>query len=294
MRFLSIGECMVELAPLAGQTFGQGFAGDTFNTVWYLAGLRPDVGCSYLTCVGTDALSDRFMTELAARGIDQRAVHRRADRTMGLYMISLQDGERSFSYWRENSAARMLAENAGRLRSAMAPADMVYFSGITLAILGPRSRLRLLDALSEARGRGVRVAFDPNLRPGLWENPEAMRHWVMLGAEASDIVLPSFQDEQVHFGDTDPQATLARYGSVQGVVVKNGGGAIHYRWDEQTGCVTPPQVNIIDTTAAGDSFNAGLFACLDKHMSMEDRLLQASAVAGQVIQSRGALVDLAA
>ncbi|MBU2962795.1 sugar kinase [Citreicella sp. C3M06] len=293
MRFISIGECMVELAPDAAGQVMQGFAGDTFNTLWYLRRLRPDVDCGYHTCVGQDALSGRFLDMLRAEGIDTDYVHRRSDRTMGLYMIALKDGERSFSYWRETSAARKLAENRGRLRRTMARADMVYFSGITLAILSEPARLRLFEAIDSARRQGARVAFDPNLRPALWRSPAEMRRWIMLGADHSDIVLPSFEDEQDHFADASPAATLARYAEARTVVVKNGPGAIHWREGGESGQVAPvPSAQPVDTTAAGDSFNAGFFATDQLSLPMDSRLTLAARVAGRVIAQRGALVPV--
>ena len=58
MRFLAIGECMAELAPSDNDgDFRVGFAGDTFNTAWYLARCAPCVDVSYLAVVGDGALS---------------------------------------------------------------------------------------------------------------------------------------------------------------------------------------------------------------------------------------------
>lgn len=296
MRFLSIGECMVELAPGgAAQEYAQGFAGDTFNTIWYLRRLRPDVGCAYMTCVGTDPMSDRFMSMVAAENIDDAPIYRRMDRTMGLYMIAIDNGERSFSYWRDQSAARLLAENRQRLRSAMTSADLIYFSGITLAILPERSRSRLLECCAEARLGGATIAFDPNLRPALWDRPEDMRRWITKAAAVSDILLPSFEDEMVHFGDPTPADTLERYaaGGAETVIVKNAGDPVLYRWKGQEGTVTPPAPSsVVDTTAAGDSFNAGLFAMLDTQASPADCIFAAAQVASRVIAGRGALVNI--
>ena len=58
---------------------------------------------------------------------------------------------------------------------ALDGADMVYFSGISIAILAPRARGRLLKAIVKARDKGARVVFDTNLRPALWTSPEVMK-----------------------------------------------------------------------------------------------------------------------
>lgn len=296
MRFVSIGECMVELAP--GETPGhiiQGFAGDTFNTLWYLKRLRPDIVCCYLTGVGSDPLSDQFVDMMTAEGIDISGVHRSDDQTMGLYMISLQDGERSFSYWRSQSAARGLANSLTRLRSVLEGADMVYLSGITLAIVPEPARLRLFQAIGEARARGARLVFDPNLRPTLWESASVMRSWVSKLAGVSDIVLPSFEDEAQYFGDATPAQTLERYGTSDVIVVKNGAEEILWQAGGSRGCFAPAQsLKPVDTTAAGDSFNAGFLSGLDQGFAMDACLGLASRLAGHVISHRGALVQLTA
>lgn len=130
MRVLSIGECMAELAPLDQPAeFRLGFAGDTFNTAWYLRRLRQDIGVAYLTAVGCDEISDRMLVFMEGAGIDTGAVLRVPDRSVGMYMISLLAGERSFSYWRDTSAARRLADDADALARAFARARPDLFLG---------------------------------------------------------------------------------------------------------------------------------------------------------------------
>lgn len=295
-KFLSIGECMVEMAPIdkAGD-FRMGFAGDTFNTSWYMRALRPDVQTGYFTKVGTDSVSQSMLDMMTDAGVDTSFIAQDPVRSVGLYLISLKDGERSFSYWRDQSAARKLAQDAETLSRAMQDADLIYFSGISLAILDLQGRQTLLETLSEARANGKRIAFDSNLRPRLWASNDEMTTTVMKAAEVSDIILPSYDDEADFFGDTDIEATGTRYlnAGAKTVVIKNGAGAVHYLHEGFSHHIDPPEVGeIIDTTSAGDSFNAGFFAGLDRATSMEDLIRSASRVAGQVIGRKGALVPL--
>ena len=294
-RFVAIGECMVELAPQGdGDGYRLSFAGDTFNTAWYAKRLRPDWDVGFATAVGQDAMSGKMMQFLAAAGIDTTHVQRRTDRTVGLYMIELEGAERHFSYWRGQAAARLLAEDAAVFAHCLAGADILYFSGITLAVQEGAGRQTLLDELSKARASGAMVVFDPNLRPRLWSGADEMRDWITRAAQVSDVILPSHEDEAVHFGDASPQATLARYldAGATTVVVKNGGGDIHFVRDGVEGMLRPdPVTDIVDTTAAGDSFNAGFLAALQAGGEMADSIRAGARLAARVIQGRGALVD---
>lgn len=293
---LAIGECMVELAPRGDETYNRNFAGDTFNSAWYLKRVLPaGWQVAYSSAVGTDTISDQMLAFMDCAGIDTAMVRRIADRTVGLYMIELANGERSFSYWRSQSAAKLLAEDAGALRAALEGRTVVVFSGITLAILSPEHRETLLSEIAHARAKGVRVVFDPNMRARLWPDAETMRNAVMAAAAVSDIVLPSFDEDQREFGDDDPEATIARYAGkgATTVVVKNGAGTVHALHEGRHVVFEPKPVDtVVDSTAAGDSFNAGFLAALIDGAPFEAALARGSALAGQVVQKRGALVEV--
>ena len=136
---------------------------------------------------------------------------------------------------------------------------------------------------------------DSNLRPRLWPSTDAMCDAVMEAATVSDIVLPSYDDEAAYFGDANPQATLDRYLATGAttIVVKNGPGEVLYSQGGTTGTYTPTAIAMVkDTTAAGDSFNAGFFAGLAQTGDMQAAIAQGSEIAAQVISQRGALVPL--
>lgn len=295
---LSIGEAMVELSQSdTSDTWRLGIAGDTLNTAWYLRGLLPEpwrVG--YLSRVGTGAFSQRMVDFLTDSGIETTHVSRDTAREIGLYAISLQDGERSFSYWRDSSAARGLADDDTRLAQAFAGAQVLYLSGITLAILPAPARARLLAQLAQARSRGAQVVFDPNLRPRLWPDTTTMCAAIEEMAGQSDLILPSFDDEATHFGDRDLQATCARYLAcgARHVVVKNGGGPMLFGGADGSGRIDDLQPETpVDTTAAGDSFNAGYLAARVQGADCAAAIRAGHALSRQVIRHRGALVRAA-
>lgn len=290
-RFLSIGEAMIELSEKS-PLWAMNVAGDTLNTAWHfkaLAGRRTEV--AYLTCLGQDPFSNRIEAFISGAGIDTRFTRRDQTRGPGLYAISLDKGERSFTYWRDRSAAKLLADDTDTLDQALHWADQVYVSGITLAILSPEARARLLAAIARARGPGLRVIFDPNIRPRLWEDTDTMRGCITDAAAVSDVILPSFEDEATHFGDKSLADCARRYGADAGreVVVKNGGRDVLVALNGQLTEFPLDHVEPLDTTGAGDSFNAGwIFARLTSG-DASHCIGVAHRLASQVIQRPGAL-----
>ena len=307
--FLSIGEPMVELgraetlndagAPL----WRMGYAGDVLNTLWYARACFPaenaDNGwrTSLFTRLGADPFSVGLNSFLQTNGIDTTYIQTDPRRSVGLYAIEvLEGGERRFSYWRSHSAARQLADDAEALSEAAKQADLVYVSGITLAILPEDGRKLVISALAEAKADGRLAVFDPNIRLTLWESDEALRFWLREGARAATIGLPSFEDEAALFADADVEDCARRWlewGSSE-VVVKNGGDAMAIAASgADIEIVEVERIKALDTTGAGDSFNGGYLAARVAGISRREAAMRGHELAGRVVCQRGALVDMA-
>lgn len=296
-RFVAIGECMMELSG-AGQPdlWRMGVAGDTLNTAWYVrARLGADWGVDYFTRLGTDPFSDRVIQFLADNSLGTDHIARDPVRGPGLYAITLKEGERSFTYWRGQSAARHLADDQTALAAALDGATVAYLSGITLAILSPAGRTRLRSALAQVRAQGCLVAFDTNYRPRLWEDVATARAETKALLAMCDIVLPSADDDQALFGDADADATAARCraAGVPEGAVKNAGGVVHWWAVGASGTIDDlPRVKPVDSTAAGDSFNGSYLAARLAGLSPEAAIRMAHRVASAVIGVPGALMPM--
>lgn len=293
-RFVSIGECMIEMSGGEDRQYHMGFAGDTLNTAWYVRALLPaEWSVDYCTALGDDLYSAQMRDFLEEAGIGTAHVQTIAGRRPGLYMIHQAEGDRHFTYWRGQSAARRMADDATALTAALDGAAMIYFSGITLAILEPRPRGTLLRCIVSARDAGARVVFDPNIRPGLWSSPEVMASGLTAGAAISDVVLPTFSDEKPVFGDATPEATAARYlaeGPTE-MVVKNGAEAALVATGERRQSVpTASGAAVVDTTGAGDSFNGAYLSARIAGADPVAATETAHRTARIVIGHRGALV----
>ncbi|MBN9549663.1 MAG: sugar kinase [Alphaproteobacteria bacterium] len=287
----SIGECMIELSGQSGDNWRMGFAGDTFNTLWALHALSPGRPATYLSAFGDDPFSRDQIAFFAENGIGIGNSPVIAGARPGLYAITLTGAERAFTYWRGDAAARRLASDPAALAKSLASQALVYFSGITLAILDEAARRTLLSAVATARKAGSLVAFDPNYRPRLWPSREAAQAAIQDALAIADIALPTFPDEQMLFGDPTPRATAERLGKLTGeVVVKNGEQPALIALNGASQTVDAVHVAApVDTTGAGDSFNGGYLAARLAGHPPAEAARRAHSVAAAVVQVRGAL-----
>ena len=287
----SVGECMLELSARPDGAWSLGYAGDTFNTLWAIRALT-QLPCDYVSAFGDDPFSAKQISFLADAGIGVAASPVIPGARPGLYAISLAGAERSFTYWRSDSAAKQLASQPAQLAKSLEDRALVYFSGITLAILSPQARETLLTAVADARRAGSLVAFDPNYRPRLWASPDEARASIDAALAVCDIALPTFPDEHMLCGDVSPEATADRLvqAGVSEIVVKDGADPCLVFTENNRSTV--PAVHVahpVDTTGAGDSFNGGYLAARLLGHPPVDAAALAHRVAAAVVQVRGAL-----
>jgi 2-dehydro-3-deoxygluconokinase len=289
-----LGEAMVELS-LSDETpdqAGIGFAGDTLNTAIYLKRNAPGTDVAYVTKLGSDRLSDRMLAMMEGENLNTDLVLRSPTRMPGLYAIATDAaGERSFLYWRDTSAARALFQSPALALSDLASFDVLYFSAISLAILPEENRRDFLHSLAAYRAGGGLVAFDSNYRPRLWHGAETARRDVEAAWRATDIGLPSVDDEMALFGDPDADAVidrLNRWGVTSGALKCGAKGPRSLDGAPAPDC--PPAPRVIDSTAAGDSFNGGYLAARFSGQDQTTALAAGHALASQVVQHRGAIL----
>ena len=295
-RFVSVGEAMIEMSGGEEGLYRLGYAGDTLNSAWYAKALMPEGwSVEYVTALGDDMYSDQMRAFIDKAGIGTGRIQTIEGRRPGLYMIHQARGDRHFTYWRGQSAAKLLADDVEALEAALVGADIVYFSGITMAILAPRARGRLMRTIVKARDAGAKVVFDPNLRPALWTSQKVMASTLTAAAVIADIVLPTHTDEAPVFGDASPEATAERYLKIGAseVVVKNGAepALVATRDGVRETVPAPKAEKVVDATGAGDSFNGAYLSARERGVAPVEAARLAHRVAGGVIGHKGALVD---
>lgn len=297
-----IGECMVELQR-QDHDIRQGFGGDTLNTAVYLARQLPRTQgkVHYVSALGTDNFSQAMIDNWQQEGIDTTLVQRLDHKMPGLYFIDTdRHGERSFSYWRSDAAAKYWLETAQTetVLAQLAQMDVIYLSGISLAILSPASRTRLFTFLAEFRTQGGRVVFDNNYRPRLWQNSEETQRCYQHMLALTDIAFLTLDDEEALWGQQSLDDVIDRTFTlgVDEIVIKRGSRPCLIVSKSGMQDEVPAQKiaasDVIDTTAAGDSFSAGYLARRLQHGSVTESAQQGHRLAGTVIQHRGAIIPL--
>ena len=265
-RFVSVGECMIEMSGGEDGQYRLGYAGDTLNTAWYArARLPADWEVDYVTALGDDLYSQQMVEFFADNGIGIGHIQKIDGRRPG--PLPDPPGRRRPALHLLARAVRRQADGRrcpARLNDALAGADIAYFSGISLAILAPRGRGKLMQAIHRARQGGARVAFDPNERPALWTRPRVMGSTITAAAILADIVLPTFPDEA---------------GAVRRCLARSGGRALselgrrrsrgqerrraglcRLARVERLGRAASRAPVSVDPTGAGDSFNGAYLA----------------------------------
>lgn len=293
LRVVAAGECMLELARDEGG-WRLGAAGDSFNTALYMRRLGADV--RYLTALGTDPFSEEMLDGWRGEGLDLSLVLRDPGRLPGLYAIRTSgSGERSFYYWRQHSAVRRLFEldGIGPTLQAAAQCDLLFLTGITLSLFPAPLRERWVELAARVRAGGGKVAFDPNYRPSGWESgEEAISAFASIASHA-DFLLATDTDDHALWGADTIEASTAqwrRLGASEVIVKQGAQGAAVGGVGAPVQVDVPQAVTPIDTTGAGDSFNA---AYLFARLSGADPTAAALAghrLAGRVVQCRGAIL----
>ncbi|MDO6571189.1 sugar kinase [Gilvimarinus sp. 2_MG-2023] len=300
MKIAAIGECMLEmssgsLSPDQAKIPAViGYGGDTLNTSVYLA--RLGTHASFVTGMGDDQASRWMMAQWEGNGVDTSLVKVDPAKRPGVYHISNDaEGERHFIYWRNDSAAKFLFDSDEKqqaLTDELSQFDFIYLSGISLAIVDEPSLNRLFAMLQQLRSAGKKIVFDGNYRPVLWANIEDAKKAFSRAYALSDIALPTIDDETLLFGETDKDAVINRIRQcgAQEVVLKMGPEGCCVDTGESRQMVSGRRVEVVDTTSAGDSFNAAYLHFRAQGESHEIAAQKGHLLASTVIQYKGAII----
>lgn len=113
------------------------------------------------------------------------------------------------------------------LCARLAQFDYLYLSGISLAILAPADRTKLLALLRRCRANGGQVIFDNNYRPRLWQSREETQLAYREVLTCTDIAFLTLDDEALLWGTQPVEQVMARTQAlgVGEIVIKRGADA---------------------------------------------------------------------
>ena len=293
MRIVVIGEAMLEYkahSPASGLAYG----GDTLNTAIHLARIGHHV--QYISALGRDPISAALRQTWRNEGIDTQYVLVHPSRQPGIYAIHNDEtGERSFLYWRNQSAAKDMFSlpDIDTALAALKDADLFYYSLITLAILPDEARHRLLQATRDFVAQGGRFAFDGNYRPTLWDSHDQAVGFCQAAAAIATIGLPTSSDECLMHSkvlSAEDVAQIWLHSGTKELAVKTGpDGCLVATAESRENILPPPQATVVDSSGAGDAFNAGYLAARLAGQDEKQAASQGHLMARWVIERPGAI-----
>ena len=290
----AIGECMLELDFSEGK-LRYAFGGDTLNTAVYMSRLGQPV--DYITALGNDMFSDAMVAFWQQEGVGISWVQRVAEFLPGIYAIEKSpSGDPVFRYWRKDSAASHCfdtSEGIDALRSLTRYAG-VYLSGISLGILKEKTLLRVLDELEAQSEAGAALFFDFNLRPVLWKGREniIVSVYHRMASISRCVLMTRSEGEHTGFGRSPEEILYSCvHLGVKETLIKDGAAPC---WGQSRGeifCVDAcPGQEVVDATAAGDSFAAAYITARNQGLCPEESVRRGHLLAAEVIRHKGAII----
>ena len=254
---LCAGESLIDMVPENG-AFRPLAGGAVYNTAIALGRLGQDTG--YLWPISRDPFGDVIMRPLTEAGVNIDLCPR-TDRLTTLALVTLTNGEAQYSFYDEGSAGRMMTgEDIAPLPDTV---TALFAGGISLV---PDPCGATIEALVTQHHDRLPVMIDPNIRPFFITDPDAFRARLARLLPMADIVKLSSDDlEWLHPGLSPEDAARQVLAAGAKMVLQTGGeSGAKAIWDGPTVSAPAVRTTVADTIGAGDTFNAGVLASLDR------------------------------
>ena len=251
-RLLVIGEALVDIVTDASGESAEHIGGSPANVAVGLA--RLDHTVDFATWLGDDERGDRIAGHLKRHGVHVLPASLGAERTSVAAARLDQGGAASYDFdlhW-------------GLPEVVLTPGTTHVHTGSIATVLQPGAG-SVTAALRAVREVGT-VSYDPNVRPSIMGDLDAVRERVEELVALSDVVKASEDDLELLYPDQSPEQVMARWvelGVGMALVTLGGEGVVYRVASDQRSASEPARADrVVDTVGAGDSFMAGLVSGL--------------------------------
>ena len=297
----ALGELLIDYTPMqispAGMpVFEQNPGGAPANVLVCASRL----GCrtAFIGEVGADDQGRFLRKTLEKEGVDTRGLMTDENSFTTLAFVNLSEsGERSFSFARKPGADTQLT--ASQLDRGLLRNTEILHVG-SLSMTHEPARSATLYAISEARGAGAVISYDPNYRPLLWDSPQAASRGMRALLPYVDIMKCSDDELEVVTGEFQPEKAMDILlgQGISCVMITMGAKGTLACSGEGTRFVKSFPSHAVDTTGAGDSFWGGFLCKLYNSGKRPNQLTldeleefsrYGNAVASLCVERRGAM-----
>tara|TARA_X000000368_G_C23000350_1_gene698672 strand:- start:650 stop:1546 length:897 start_codon:yes stop_codon:yes gene_type:complete len=295
IKICSIGECMIELSNSKKNLYSQSIAGDTLNFLSYLENKIFDT--SYLTAIGTSEVSKRTLTFIKNKKIKLNLIFQINKHELGLYLIENSiRGEKIFYYWRDNSAARFFFNNHDITKyfTKLKKFDYIYFSGITLSLFESKKIDNFVILLNLLKKKNTKIVFDLNIRIRRWSKPKLNSYFSKI-LPFVDILFCSGEDLKLWKGENNSKTfnnLIHKYDINHGIYRNN--AKLNYSFYKDKKYLIKNKIvhKVVDTSGAGDGYNAAYLSNFIKFNDVQKALKVASEIGTKIVMKKGAIVNV--
>jgi fructokinase len=270
---LSCGDALIDFVPVTAAD-GRGalrpaVGGSCLNVAVGIARLGADAG--FVGGISTDLFGRMIADHATASHVDLRHAVRTAHQTT-LAFVRIVEGESQYAFYDAETASANWSYQRGAI--PLDAIEAIHVGSTTL--VHERGAAQTSALIADARGSAT-ISFDPNCRPNLVGDRKRYSARMSAFAEGADIVKLSDIDFDYLYGNEASgdwaNAMLARGPSL--VVITRGTKGVQ-AWHHKAGAINvrAPNVEVVDTIGAGDSFQAALLFALHEQGCLEMVKLQ--------------------
>ena len=290
----SIGECMIEMTNVEKELYNYSVAGDTLNFTSYLD--QSIFNKFYLTAIGSSDINKGVISFFKKKKINTDLVKKISSKEIGLYLIkNTKRGEKKFYYWRDDSAANFFFNHINKsLFINKYTFDYIYLTGITLSILDFKNIDKFITNLSVLRKKNSKIIFDFNIRIKRWSKKnlnlylnKILPNIDILFCSGEDLVCWKKNNNIKTF-----QYILKKFNIYHAIYRKNEEYNYSFYKNKKYMIKNKPIKKVVDTSGAGDGYNAAYLSSFIISNNPQIALNEASKIGAKIVMKKGAIVNV--